>query len=425
MQSIVDEYSIDYESINDSYWNWNEKLEDDAYECLETFGMSENQQKRFLELVYEKNVKEITEEEEPKEITVYTKKQNLVGQNLIDASCILADVKFKKITENDFPYYTKSDNDEYNIKKEYEGDITEDSDNIRKEAENIIIEKCNNHGFGKYCSVQVFVQFDENGLYKLDNNSKFTSRRIVSGAISITEEKYSPGQVSWDSSSAWSGIIHAEEKVLYEEKNQDEDAVIQVERQEKLFAGNSNWFFGIWINDKTAFNGKNIESIFATKDHTKYDYNKEKLKEMDAEAAVSKKGTNEEQPFYLPVFNTVVSDSEIYPVKKEYATNKNDVENSLIGQVSMSSQREEDEEGNYIMVTQYYFPFIQGDYIHASRIGGNTFYNIEGIKSSDSKSSSFVFPNVRMARNEGNDTTFGVSVDAAGSKYFQRFCERR
>ena len=413
LQSIVDEYSIDYESINDSYWNWNEKLEDDAYECLETFGMSENQQKRFLELVYEKNVKEITEEEEPKEITVYTKKQNLVGQNLIDASCILADVKFKKITENDFPYYTKSDNDEYNIKKEYEGDITEDSDNTRKEAENIIIEKCNNHGFGKYCSVQVFVQFDENGLYKLDNNSKFTSRRIVSGAISITEEKYSPGQISWDSSSAWNGITHSDEKVLYEETNEDEDVVIQVERQEKLFAGNSNWFFGIWINGKTAFNGKNIESIFATKDHTKYDYNKEKLKEMDAEAAVSKKGTNEEQPFYLPVFNTVVSDSEIYPVKKEYATNKNDVENSLIGQVSMSSLREEDEEGNYIMVTQYYFPFIQGDYIHASRIGGNTFYNIEGIKSSDSKSSSFVFPNVRMARNEGNDTTFGANAELA------------
>ena len=63
------------------------------------------------------------------------------------------------------------------------------------------------------------------------------------------------------------------------------------------------------------------------------------------------------------------------------------------------------------MVTQYYFPFIQGDYIHAGRIGGNTFYNIEGIKSSDSKSSSFVFPNVRMARNEGNDTTFGANVE--------------
>ncbi|MDY5886073.1 MAG: hypothetical protein SPJ44_07180, partial [Treponema sp.] len=413
LQLIVDEYSIPHESINDSYWNWNEKFEDDAYECLEAFGMNANQQKRFLELVYDKTVKEITENEEPKEITAYTKKQNLVGQNLIDASGILADVKFNTIIKNEFPYYEKSDNDEYIIKKEYERDITEDDTQTRKEAENIIIEKCNNHGFGKYCSVQVFVQFDEDGLYELDNNSKFTSRRIVSGAISITEEKYSPEQTSWDSSSAWSEIVHAEEKVLYEEKNQDEDAVIQVERQEKLFAGNSNWFFGIWINGKTAFNGKSIESIFAAKDHTKYDYDKEKLKDMSKEEAALKKGTNEEQPFYLPVFNTVISDSEIYPVKKEYATNKSDVENALIGQVSMSSQREEDEEGNYIMVTQYYFPFIQGDYIHAGRIGGNTFYNIEGIKGSDSKSSSFVFPNVRMARNEGNDTTFGVSVDLA------------
>ena len=413
LQLIIDDYSIPHESISDSYWNWNEKLEDDAYECLEAFGMNTNQQKRFLELVYDKTVKEIIEEEEKKQITVYTKKQNLVGQNLIDASGILADVKFNTIIKNEFSYYEKSDNDEYNLKDLYIADITDDDTPTRKDDESKIIEKCNNHGFGKYCLVQVFIRHDESGLYKLDDNSKFSSRRIVSGAISITEEKYSPGKTSWDSSSTWSGITHSDEKVLYEEKNQDEDAVIQVERQEKLFAGNSNWFFGIWINGKTAFNGKNIESIFAAKDHTKYDYDKEKLKDMSKEDAAEKKGTNEEQPFYLPVFNTEISDSEIYPVKKEYAANKNDVENALIGQVSMSSLREEDEEGNYIMVTQYYFPFIQGDYIHAGRVGGNTFYNIEGIKTSDSKSSSFVFPNVRMSRNEGNDTTFGVSVDLA------------
>ena len=114
LQLIIDEYSIPYESINDNYWNWNEKLEDEAYECLEAFGMSENQQKRFLELVYDKTVKEIIENEEPKEITVYTKKQNLVGQNLIDASGILSDVKFNTIIKNEFPYYAKADNDEYN-----------------------------------------------------------------------------------------------------------------------------------------------------------------------------------------------------------------------------------------------------------------------------------------------------------------------
>ena len=248
-------------------------------------------------------------------------------------------------------------------------------------------------------------------MYKLDNNSKFTSRRIVSGAISITEEKYSPGQVSWDSSSAWSGITHSDEKVLYEETNEDEDVVIQVERQEKLYPGESNWFFGIWINSNKAFTGKYMEELLSSRNHEKKDYDEDKLKNMSEKEASEKKGKNEEQPFYLPVFNTEISDSEIYPIRKEYATNKNDLENALIGQVSMSSLREEDEEGNYIMVTQYYFPFIQGDFIHAGRVGGNTFYNIEGIKGSDSKSSNFVFPNVRMSRNEGEDKTFGVSAN--------------
>ena len=79
----------------------------------------------------------------------------------------------------------------------------------------------------------------------------------------------------------------------------------------------------------------------------------------------------------------------------------------------MSCRRVETENSGYEMISEYYFPFIAGDYVHAGRTGGNAFYCIEGINSSETKPSSFVFPNVRMSRNEGTDTTFGLNNDTS------------
>ena len=186
-----------------------------------------------------------------------------------------------------------------------------------------------------------------------------------------------------------------------------------MEREEKLFAGNSNWFFGIWVCGSTPFNGKNIEAIVNPSNFDKYKnkYDENQLKNMSESEAAQKKGQNEEQPFYLPIHNIENSNSDIYPVQKEYASEKESLENTLVGQISMTCRRIELADGSHAMATEYYFPFIQSDYIHSGRIGGSAFYEIDGINASNGILSDFIFPNVRMSRNEGTDRTYGHNFD--------------
>ncbi|MCR5080656.1 MAG: hypothetical protein K6B17_04870 [Treponema sp.] len=414
MQSIANDYSMTGESLDDPYWNWNEKTEDEAYGFLKSFGMDTNQQGRFLELAYDKSVKEITEDGEVKESSVFTKKQNISADNFAEAENILSAVKFKRVTENEFPYYEKLNEEEFILKKEYDDD--------EADAEELI-EKCNEHGLGKFCSVRVLIRYDENGLYNLDGNGEFLTKRIIENSISVADKNYSPGQISWDSASAWNGRENEEEKVLYKYGTDENESFIQLERREKLYPGNSNWFFGIWINGKKPFSGQYMEELLSAKYGEQINYDANKLSKMTEKEAEGKKGNNKEIPFYLPVCNTDIEGSQIYPVKKEYGTGKEDVENTLVGQISMSNQKEEYEDGCCKMVIHYYFPFIQFDFIHASRMGGDIFYNIEGIKESLTDSTNFVFPDVRMSRNEGEDKTFGGNAEVnAFNKLEKGFC---
>ena len=416
MQSVVDDFKTEGESPDDAYWNWKEKPEADAVNQLCSYGMDDDQQKKFLELVFEKTEKESDEvpsdeKTEPAKITVFSKKEKISEENFKEASSILANVKFKKVTENDFPFYALSENG-YELKAEYASDVSENDSPERKAAEQLLIAECSAHGLGKYCSVQVSSEYVCNGLYNLNGSGEFSSIRMSENSFDVEEEYFSLGQAEWNSSDAWNfentqNANNAGNKILYEEKTEDKETVITVEKCEKLFAGKRNWFFGIWTGDVSSFTGEKIETIFSLKNAGDYEkkYNESELKNMSEEEAESKKGQNEEQPFYIPLVNAKQNGSDVYPVKKEAASEKEVFENSLIGQVSMSCKKTELSDGSSRMETQYYFPFIQGDYIHAGRVGGNSFYSIEGIAVSDEGNSTFNFPFVRMARNEGTDRT--------------------
>ena len=149
-------------------------------------------------------------------------------------------------------------------------------------------------------------------------------------------------QTDWNSLYAWHEKPHEDEKPIFTGTNETAQIVtVKIERKEKLFAGNKNWFFGIWINGATPFTGKNIESLMSVKNSEDYEnkYNKDELASLDETKILDKQGENEEQPFYIPLFNTRQDGSDIYPVNKEFATNKDNLENSLVGQVSMSCKK--------------------------------------------------------------------------------------
>ncbi|MGN0739861.1 MAG: hypothetical protein ACI4LX_06790, partial [Treponema sp.] len=419
LQSIVDDFPVDGENLKDELWQWNELEESKALNLMSKYGMDDEQQEEFLKLGFIKTAKEIMTDDEVSYETVYSLKENLSESETAQIGKILSEAKFKRITENDFPFYVPFE-DEYKLKEEYAQDISDKDTAERRAAEQLLIEKCSAHGLGKYCTVQVSAEYDCDELYNLNGSGEFSSIRIIENSFDIAEQYFSPGQTEWNSSDAWNfesaqNANNPDDKILYEEKTEDKETVITVEKCEKLFAGNRNWFFGIWTGEASSFTGKKIETLLSqkNKDDYKNKYDSEKLKNMSEEEAASKKGQNEEQPFYIPLVNAKQDGSDIYPVKKESASGIGELENSLIGQVSMSCKKTELSDGSFKMETQYYFPFIQGDYIHAGRTGGNAFYSIEGITVSDEGNSTFAFPYVRMARNEGTDRTFGMNADTS------------
>ena len=424
LQVIVDDFSVDGENLKDEYWKWNELEESKALSLMSDYGLNEGQQKEFLELGFLKTTKEFKVDDEITYETVYSLKEDLLESETEELEKILSDAKFKRITENDFPFYNLADNGEYILKDDYAGTVDEEL----KEYEKLLIEICRKYSLTKFSKVKIRIDYDPEGLYEISNNN-FLTFRIQENAQekipTITQTLFSLNQTNWNSLYAWSQKPHEDEKPIFTGTNetaQTETAqivTVKIERKEKLFAGNRNWFFGIWINGATPFTGKNIESLMSVKNSEDYEnkYNKDELASLDETKILDKQGENEEQPFYIPLFNTRQTGSDIYPVSKESASGIGGLENSLIGQVSMSCQRTELADGSFRMETEYYFPFVKGDYIHADRTGGNTFYNIEGITTSTAKNStnnsSFVFPNVRMSQNEGCDITFGMNSDTS------------
>ena len=418
LQVIVDDFSVDGENLKDEYWKWNELEESKALSLMSDYGLNEGQQKEFLELAYLKTNKEIKLDDAVTYETVYSLKEDLSESEIEQLEKILLNAKFKRITENDFPFYTLTDNGEYVLKNIYDNTVDEEY----QESEKRLIEICKKHGLTKFTNVKVTIDYDPEGLYAISGSS-FSTLRIAGNSCDVMRQSFTLEQTDWNSLYAWHEKPHEDEKPIFTGTNetaQTETAqivTVKIERKEKLFAGNKNWFFGIWINGATPFTGKNIESFLSmkNKDATTYQnkYAKDKLEGLDETQILNKQGESEEQPFYIPLFNTRQDGSDIYPVNKEFATNKDKLENSLVGQVSMSCKKVELQDGSCIMETQYYFPFVKGDYIHAGRTGGNTFYNIEGITTSTAKNStnnsSFVFPNVRMSLNEGCDITFGMN----------------
>ncbi|MBP5359263.1 MAG: hypothetical protein J6Y69_08780, partial [Treponema sp.] len=278
MQAVVDDYSFNGESLDDEYWNWNEKKEADAIEVLNEYGMSDDEQSRFLDLVYEKTVEKIPEEED--ETVAYTKKEDVPPQDRSEASEILHDVKFRKVLDNDFQYYSLSDEGEYILKECY---AVEDENRCSLINVSKLIAICSEHGYGKYGFVQISIEYDRDGMYILDKEKKIPTLRIAEDSPNIKKVRLSPGKTGWDSFTAWNNILHAEENAIYT----DDMNTVRTERLEKLLAGSPNWFFGIWIDGSTAFNGKNIEQILAPVNLQNYAdrYAGKNLKEMSESEA--------------------------------------------------------------------------------------------------------------------------------------------
>lgn len=70
------------------------------------------------------------------------------------------------------------------------------------------------------------IEHGSDELYEIDNHAKFESFRLLDNGTAVVKETFSPGQTSWNSTSAWNNHAREDENKLFE----DSDGSIQVER---------------------------------------------------------------------------------------------------------------------------------------------------------------------------------------------------
>lgn len=172
LQVIVDDFSVDGENLKDEYWKWNELEESKALSLMSDYGLNEGQQKEFLELGFLKTTKEFKVDDEITYETVYSLKEDLLESETEELEKILSDAKFKRITENDFPFYNLADNGEYILKDDYAGTVDEEL----KEYEKLLIEICRKYSLTKFSKVKIRIDYDPEGLYEISNNNFLTFR---------------------------------------------------------------------------------------------------------------------------------------------------------------------------------------------------------------------------------------------------------
>ncbi|GEM_PF-628518 len=191
-------------------------------------------------------------------------------------------------------------------------------------------------------------------------------------------------------------------KEVYDASYEEDDGVsvevkasYEVYRDEKLFGGNNDWYYGIWQGNKK-FNPENIyTSEYASADYStmteddvlsKQKENNSSLDGVDSRASAKNKlGNPDVDSFYNPTKNEriVLNDSNeetsITAINEEADTGKNldsNIKDIIMGTVSTVSKLVSPEN----LTTYYYVPYIYKDYIHANRLGGSSYYDIEGIE---------------------------------------------
>ena len=135
------------------------------------------------------------------------------------------------------------------------------------------------------------------------------------------------------------------------------DFSIDVVCSDYLTGGANNWFYGIWQNQEADLSFKNLERFYEAASE------KDKIKNTKADAAAFEDQGSKYVYYSLPAENKIENGKWLTHCK--YYLN---LEKALTGAVFT------DQENNS------YMPFILGNILHSERAGGNTFYEIEGIK---------------------------------------------
>ena len=309
--------------------------------------------------------------------------------------------------ENIFSYYTKKGDEEiYWVIK----------DNLTNEDKTKVEDVCKKHGYGLYQNTYKTIEYLQESEYDLKNgnyellvikNDEWEKETIkFQRGLIDSKEQYSDNDKAYRNSIGKCIIKKTDANGNEKEK----EIELCVNNEDTLYGGENGWLYGIWQGNET-------ENRFSKKSltgKTAVSVNEDDYEDYDVEAQSDKysseiEGNAEENlidynlSYYLP-FKT-----EEF---KEVLVGETGIKNgSLVGNVDVQEESSvTDVNGcmNVVRIKVYSAPSIYMDKITCNRLGGTTYYKIDGIRTE----SGYADENfcINKSRNESEEDSHGPQL---------------
>ena len=426
MEEIINDIPVEYTSPHDAHWILTEEnfLREDEIESLfSMMTLSFEQKSALVEALYQKKVKhEIVADSQDSIAYDYNYYVLKEIPDYETAGEILHEYKKDKVLSVLFPFYKKIGNN-YVLDETQTGNAAD---------EKLLLDECSKHFFGKYGSIKIEQHFENEHLYDIRPGNKYSLIAIDEKFVFAEKSEILP-KVLWNSAEDFSSpddveladTNYTKEIYKYKEKAEinggmtEEDSSVIISNDEFLYGGRRNWFYGIWKGAlcDIPFSEARLREFKEEENISESEFNakKEQVGQVKTDESATKDSYKETIHFYLPMtglksaefseLDTLKNDSVSYPVNYDA---------SLCGTVSAYSETVKSGNSRTVKKT-YYMPFISGNIIHADRMGGISYYNIEGLHTTRMTGNSFAVPSIRRTFTTGTDRTPNVSVGFGGS----------
>ena len=292
----------------------------------------------------------------------------------------------------------------YNFKNK---DTYPQTDNVNEDDEE------ENQIYYRYGSADITVEYSSNALYEVKGGKAIL---LVPGDSGLEKEEpklwFPDGKSTFNSKDDFDteNLIETKKEllllykfeVMYDEKEKGE-SFISIPIHEFLYGGKYGWFYGIWNGSEKEhqFNEENLNSIFRPDQKDSYKDN-----EPLSKSEIEKMGKSQEEEV-----KTKVEDGTIESTYKFGCTlpKKNGDGSKLEGAVSEYLEETVFDDNGVLgskSETVRSSPYIGRGKIRCNRVGGNAYFNIEGVPENNASADGVLQKTIST----GNDITSGPQV---------------
>ena len=275
-----------------------------------------------------------------------------------------------------------------------------------------------------------FQKFTEAISYNMDSSYAVSEGKFVLLKFNENDE-LAIDEIFLNNYSTNSGTDFKAENSYQVELNSDKDFYKNFSVKETFYGGNKGWYYAIWTgteanseNEENPFSIDKVEKRFSSnnnfgdfsdsEDNTIQNKGNEKAEQLSNKYKDDNNSSTDEVQYNLSTVSNdtrkLFSTSKIKENETALEISKND-SNILIGTVTRNvvtyTVYNENDEKEIKYKDVYYFPYIKGNVINCSRIGGNSYYTLQGMPDNS------ISKALTRAESEGNEKTHKGNVSVS------------